>query len=181
MCQLVQLMVPLRNVSEISIMLNGTWKRAMPTFCIYVQHSWIYSVTRAACGTLGFDDCIISWHYLIQSRYMHNEAWTKQHPNLLSVFIGGCKHGLSCFLYCFPPFSIACVSLYFLWLHPSSFLKCSPLVNPLFSTHPSEFFIPPSLFLVCPLSLFVFFLPLQPWSIPWYSAAAHPSENVSDS
>ncbi len=80
-----------------------THEKVTPTFCIHVQHSWIYSVTRAACGTLGFDDCIISWHYLIQSRYMHNEAWTKQHPNLLSVFTGVCMKDSGCY------FSVLCV------------------------------------------------------------------------
>lgn len=167
-----------------------THEKATPTFCIHVQHSWIYSVTQAACGTLSSDDCIISWHNLIQSRYMHSEAWTKQHPNLLSVFIGVCMHdsGLSFSLLHvslllsfirFPSWCIACVFLYSQWLHPSSFLMSPPLFNPLFSTLLSPFLI--SLLLFDVSTVFIHLFSHLPSSVDWYSEAAHANENVSDS
>lgn len=134
-----------------------THESATPTFCIHVQHSWIYSVTQAACGTLSFDDCIISWHYLIQSLYMHNEAWTKKLPNLLSFFIGVCAWfwafflSPSCFLCCFLPFSFfsRCIARIFMYSqllthHPFSCPLLS--LNPLFSTLLSPFLISLSCF-----------------------------------
>ncbi len=152
-----------------------THEKATPTFCIHVQHSWAYSVTRAACGTLGFDDCIISWHYLIQSRYMHNEAWTKQQPNLLLVFTAVCVMDSGIY------FSVLHV-FFAVFLYSASCiarisLSSPSLVNPLFSTHLSPFFISLSRLLVCPLS---FSIIRPPSYIPWYSAAVHANENVSD-
>lgn len=143
-----------------------THETATPTFCIHVQHSWIYSVTQTACGTLSFDDCIISWHYLIQSRYMHNEAWTKKLPNLLSFLIGVCIHdsGLSfsllhVFLVAFLHLvsSLGALLTFSCILNYSthqSFLMSPPLVNPLFSTLLSSFLI--SAF-IAPFALFFCF------------------------
>lgn len=148
-----------------------THEKATPTFCIHVQHSWIYSVTRAACGTLGFDDCIISWHYLIQSHYMHNDAWTKQHPNLLSVITGVCMKDSGFYfsvlhvffaVFLYSASCIAGISLYSQCLHPSS----PSLVNPLFSTHLSPFLISLSRLLVCPLSFSIFFSTSPPQFYP---------------
>lgn len=143
-----------------------THEKATPTFCIHVHHSWAYSVTRAACGTLGFDDCIISWHNLIQSCYMHNEAWTKQQPNLLLVFTAVCMMDSGIYfsvlrvffaVFLYSASWIARISLYSQCLHPSS----PSLVNPLFSTHLSPFLISLSRLLVCPLSFSIIFPPPQ--------------------